>query len=65
MEPIIKIKDVRIEKNISQNYLAKEIGMSQGYLSEIENNKKSPTLKQLCRIAEVLEVHPCDLIIFL
>lgn len=65
MIPYLKIKDVRIAKKISQNALARKIGMSQGYLSELESNKKSPTLRQLCKIAEALDVDPWELVYYL
>lgn len=65
MIPYLKIKDVRIAKKISQNALAGKIGMSQGYLSELESNKKSPTLRQLCKIAEALDVDPRELVYYL
>lgn len=65
MQPYLKIKDVRIDKKLSQNALAKMVGMSQGYLSELESNKKSPTLRQLCKIAEALDVEPSELVYYL
>lgn len=65
MTPYLKIKEVRISKNISQSELARLVGMSQGYLSALESNKKSPTLRQLCKIAEILNVMPGELVYYL
>ncbi len=65
MIPCLKIKDVRLTKKLSQNELAKKVGMSQGYLSELESNKKSPTLRQLCKIADALGVDPRELVYYL
>lgn len=57
----LHIKEIRELKGVSQNKLAQMIGMTQGYLSKLESNKKSPTLNMLIKIAEVLEVKPCQL----
>lgn len=65
MTPYLKIKDVRIRKKMSQTQLAKKAGISQSYLSELEINKKSPTLRQLCKIAEALNVEPGELVYYL
>lgn len=54
----LKIKEIRVEKKLTQTKLAELAGMSQGYLSELEANKKSPTLRQICKIADALNVHP-------
>jgi len=61
MTPYLRIKDVRIEKKLTQMELAIKANISQSYLSELEYNKKSPTLRQLCKIAEALSVHPHEL----
>lgn len=58
MIPLLRIKEVRTAKELSQFELAQKANMSQSYLSELENNLKSPTLRQLCKIAEALNVHP-------
>jgi transcriptional regulator with XRE-family HTH domain len=64
MIPYVKIKEVRTEKNMSQTELAKKAHMSQSYLSELESNKKSPTLRQLCKIADALNVSPGELVYY-
>ena len=65
MTPYLKIKDVRTEKELTQIELARLAGISQSYLSELESNKKSPTLRLICKIADVLNVHPSELIYYL
>src|SRR5574344_1064487 len=51
------IKQVRIKKNITLYKLAKNTGISIGYLQELENNKKhNPTFEILQNIANVLNV---------
>jgi len=49
------IKLMRIESGISQTELAKEIGIAQNSLSEIEHNKRPPKLETVCKIAEICE----------
>lgn len=61
MTPYLKIKEVRIKERLTQTELAKKSKISQSYLSELESNKKSPTLRQLCKIAKALNVHPNEL----
>ncbi|WP_315080840.1 helix-turn-helix transcriptional regulator [uncultured Clostridium sp.] len=53
------IRNIRKEKKLSINKLAKITGISLGYLSDLENNKaKNPSFDKLKIIADVLEVQP-------
>lgn len=54
----INIEKYRMEKFISQNILARKINISQSYLSAVERELKSPTLRMLYRIADELDVCP-------
>lgn len=65
MVPCLKIREIRITKKLSQSELAKKSGVSQSYLSELESNKKSPTLRQLFKIAKALDVDPWELVYYL
>lgn len=49
------IKLMRIESGISQTELAKEVGIAQNSLSEIEHNKRPPKFETVCKIAEICE----------
>ncbi len=51
-----KIKFIREMQNISQDYLAQSLKISQVSLSKIENNQLSISFERLCSIAEALEV---------
>jgi len=51
-----KIKQLRVEKNLSQSYLAEKTELNRAYLSALENGKKNVTLDVLCKIALCLEV---------
>jgi transcriptional regulator with XRE-family HTH domain len=64
MIPFVKIKEIREEKGLTQTQLAILAKISQSYLSELESNKKSPTLRQLCKIADALDVMPGELVYY-
>ncbi len=56
--PKIALKNIRENKGISEKKLSEIAGISQGYISDIEAGKKSPTVRMLYRIAEALKVCP-------
>lgn len=56
------LKDVRTEKNISQAKLSELSGYSQSYISELEQNKKCPTLNAINDFAQALNVSPYTLL---
>lgn len=64
MAYILKIREIRREKILSQRELALKIELSQNYLSEIENGKYDIKLSLLYRISKVLEVSPFELVEF-
>jgi transcriptional regulator with XRE-family HTH domain len=51
-----RVSQERRKKNLTTEKLAYENGISKGYLSDIENGKKLPSIKMLERIADALEV---------
>lgn len=57
------IASVRRRKRIGQQELADLIPTSVSYLSQVENNRKKPSLKLLNRIAEELKI-PLSSLIF-
>ena len=50
------IKKLRKEKRITQIDFAKQCGISQTYLSQLENDERNPTVDVLERISKVLEI---------
>lgn len=52
------IRAWREYKNIKMNQLAKRVGISGAYLSQIENGKRNPTIETLKAIASALEIEP-------
>ncbi|HHD56160.1 MAG TPA: XRE family transcriptional regulator [Desulfobulbaceae bacterium] len=56
LEGISPIRAWRKYKKIKMKELAKQIGISAAYLSQIENKKRNPTIETLKAIAEALEL---------
>lgn len=55
-----KLKQARLNKNISQEYMAEALDISQKTYSNFENNKTIPNFSQIEKIAEMLEVSILD-----
>jgi len=53
---IEKIKRIRINKNITLRALASKTGLTEGYLSRIENSENAPPISTLSRIAQGLDI---------
>ncbi|MBA2613827.1 MAG: helix-turn-helix transcriptional regulator [Bacteroidetes bacterium] len=60
----ITIKNFRQQKGIKQNVLAEKSGITQTYLSQIENNIKEPNISTLRIICTYLEI-PLPVLFFL
>lgn len=51
---VLKIREIRNQKKMSQEDLAKKIGVRQGYISDLETGRKvNPSTEILGKIAEV------------
>lgn len=57
----VLIKDVRNEKNVTLSGLARRSGVSVAHLSDIEKERKSPSLLVMVRVAKALDVPITDL----
>ncbi len=57
-----KLRQIRLEKGISQEALALDIGFDRTYISLLERGKRNPSLITLSRIAEYLQVSVKDFI---
>ena len=53
---IDKMKRIRRNKNITLKALAKKTGLTEGYLSRIENAESAPPISTLSRIAQGLDI---------
>ena len=52
----LKISTLRRNKKMTSEKLAYETGISKGYLSDIENGKKLPSIKILAELGDTLGV---------
>ncbi|MBQ9251608.1 MAG: helix-turn-helix transcriptional regulator [Clostridia bacterium] len=50
----LRLREIRKEKQITQQALAQQVGVSQGFLSDVENGQCSPGLDVFIRIASAL-----------
>ena len=50
------IKDLRLRKHVSQKILAQKVGITQGYLSLIEQGEREPSLDLIKQIAVSLDI---------
>lgn len=62
MEFHIKLKNYREDKDLTQQQIADLIPMNQSNYSKIESGIQEPSLYQLTRISEILEVSIDDLL---
>lgn len=58
-----RIKEVLHEKGIKQVWLSEKLEKSLNMVNEYCNNKRQPSLEDLYRIAEILNVNPKDLLV--
>lgn len=58
---MFRIKDVMKKKGIGVGELAFKVGIAQPSMSNISNNKITPSLEMLHKIADALEVHITEL----
>ena len=50
------LKRNREKQGLSQNKLAKRLGVTQTFISEIERGRKNPSLEQFFRICKELQI---------
>ncbi len=51
-----RLRDLRIEKRLSQDDLAREVGLSQGAIALWENNQRIPKLDAVILLAKYFDV---------
>lgn len=57
-----RIKELRNQKGMSQEYLAEESGLSLRTIQRVENGESNPTGESLKRLSNALNVNPDELI---
>lgn len=63
MDIRLKIKEIRKQKKISQEAIAKYLGMKQSSYSDIEHLKTRLSLDDFAKICKILNVEPISLMI--
>jgi len=58
----LNLKRIRTKKGISQGNIARELKVSRGFISTIENGKTNPTLSTITNIAKALRVSTDELL---
>jgi len=60
------IKEKRREKGLTQSKLAKNLGITKGYLSKLENHPDfcNPNVNLLLKLSKELEIHPIKIFLF-
>lgn len=53
----IKIRRIRAQRNLSQRKLAKELGVTQGYISKVEAGANSPTVDLLFKLRRIYRLN--------
>ena len=56
------MKRIRAKKKMSQGDIARALEADRGYISNIENGKKNPTLATIQKLAHALGVSPDELL---
>lgn len=63
MEKINRVKEVLVGNGMSQKELAEKLGKNPNTIASICNNKSQPHLKDLKRIAKILDVDIRELLL--
>ena len=58
----LNLKKIRTKKGVSQGDIAKELGVSRGFISTIENGKTNPTLATIAKLAKAVGVSTDELL---
>jgi len=57
-----KIKEVLVERDLSQIWLAKQLGKSYNMVNSYAQNRRQPSIEVLFRISDILNVEAKDLL---
>ncbi|MFD1632007.1 helix-turn-helix domain-containing protein [Pseudopedobacter beijingensis] len=56
MDISIRLKNIRENKNLSQEYVGNALGIGQSGYNKIENQKREVTVKELMKLAEIFDI---------
>jgi len=51
-----KLKQIRLERGLMQNFISQKLGIHNSYLSKIEGGTVEPTAKILSRLYEIYKI---------
>ena len=51
-----RIKEYRVKRNLTQEVLSEKVEISSVFLSQIENNKRIPSLETVYKVAKALNI---------
>ena len=54
-------KRIRIKEGVSQEYIARALGIDRAFISNIENGKANPTLTTIAKLAKAIGVSIAEL----
>ena len=57
-----RLREMRLKRGVTQEWLANEAGMSEAYISNMEHGFKVPSLTTIIRIAVALNCKVMDLV---
>jgi transcriptional regulator with XRE-family HTH domain len=57
------VREIRAERNLSQEQAALASGIDRAYFGHIERATKTPTLRTVWRVATAFDVRPSDILI--
>lgn len=55
-----RLTELRIQKDVSENRMSLDLGMSGGYIQQISSGRSLPSMKQFLAICEYLGVEPME-----
>ncbi len=53
----IYVRKYRLEKGMSIRVLSVKTGIARSFIEDIEKGRANPTLKTMCKLAEILETN--------
>lgn len=56
------LREIRTRRKMSQEELAFDSGFDRTYISMVERGVRSPTIRSLVKLAEVLDVKPSEIV---
>lgn len=60
---LLRLKELRLSKGLTQSQLAEKAGLSQTYYNEIEKGKKQLNQNRLTALARALDVSPSEILV--